>query len=177
MTIQFDRVKWSQDNEGFWLSLRVKIPQFAKDFVSNMLNKLYVADIKEYREKRSRDANSYFWVLIGKLAAVLHASTTDLYREYIREIGDNFQIVPIRSDAAEQWIKNWKLHGKGWVCEELCESKLEGYKNIICYYGSSTYDTLQMSRLIELLVQDCKEQGIETMTPDELSRLTNAWGE
>ena len=54
-------------------------------------------------------------------------------------------------------------------------SKIEGCKNVTLYYGSSTYDTRQMSRLIDLVVQDCKEQGIETMTPFELDALKERW--
>ena len=54
-------------------------------------------------------------------------------------------------------------------------SKLPGCVNVILYYGSSTYDTAQMSRLINLAVQDCKEQGIETMTPQELAAMMEGW--
>ena len=43
--------------------------------------------------------------------------------------------------------------------------------------GSSDYDTAQMSRLIEIIIQECKAQGIETMTPRELDALVSRWGE
>lgn len=55
-------------------------------------------------------------------------------------------------------------------------SKLKGCNNLILYYGSSTYNTEQMSRLIDNIVQDCKAVGIETMTPAELAALKDAWG-
>ena len=55
------------------------------------------------------------------------------------------------------------------------ESKLEGYVNVISYYGSSEYDTAQMSRLIDLLIAECREQGIETKTPAELAALMEEW--
>lgn len=45
------------------------------------------------------------------------------------------------------------------------------------YYGSSTYDTAQMSRLINIIVEECKAQGIETRTPDEISKLVSLWGD
>ena len=54
-------------------------------------------------------------------------------------------------------------------------SKIPGYRNLRCYYGSSTYDTKQMSQLIDNLVQDCKALGIETLTPDKLALLTEEW--
>ena len=55
-------------------------------------------------------------------------------------------------------------------------SKIEGCTNVILYYGSSTYNTEQMSRLINLVVEDCKAQGVETMTPDEINRMLSLWG-
>jgi len=131
--------------------------------------------IEKYAEKRSLDANAYFWTLAGKLAAVLNISMEEIYREYIKGIGDNFEIVPIRDDAKERWIKNWSSKGIGWVCEDLGTGKIPGYSNIICYYGSSTYDSHQMYRLTEMLIFDCKEQGIDTRTPEEIVRSCNEW--
>ena len=55
--------------------------------------------------------------------------------------------------------------------------KLKGYHNIRSYISSSDYDTAQMSRLIDLVVEDCKQMGIETMTPKELDALVSRWGE
>lgn len=46
---------------------------------------------------------------------------------------------------------------------------------MILYFGSSSYDTVQMSRLIDLLIEDCKAQGIETATPDEIARYKEEW--
>ena len=65
--------------------------------------------------------------------------------------------------------------GVGWVCEILGESKLDGYTNVITYYGSSTYDSLQMSRLINLIQEECKQYGIEVMTQAELALLMDGW--
>jgi hypothetical protein len=56
-------------------------------------------------------------------------------------------------------------------------SKIEGCTNVILYYGSSTYDSAQMSRLLDLITQDCKLQGIPYETPAEIARLKALWGE
>jgi hypothetical protein len=48
---------------------------------------------------------------------------------------------------------------------------------IRAYYGSSTYNTKQMSRLIDAIVEDCKEMDIETLTPRELDAMKSRWGE
>ena len=60
---------------------------------------------------------------------------------------------------------------------ETFPSKLKVCVNVTVWYGSSTYDTEQMSRLIDAVVQDCERAGIETMTPAELDALVSRWGE
>lgn len=135
-------------------------------------------EIKRHREKRSLDANAYFWVLAGKLAAVLRLTTTEIYRWCVREIGDNFTIVPIRDDAVESWKRIWAGHGEGWVADDLGECRnIPGYHYMKSYYGSSMYDSAQMSRLIDLVVEACKEQNIETATPDELELMKARWAD
>ena len=94
-----------------------------------------------------------------------------VYRQIIKEVGDNYEILPIRDDAVDKWIFAWEEKGIGWCCDILGKSKLEGYTNVITYYGSSTYDSKQMSDFISLIVQECKEQDIETATPRELALL------
>ena len=175
MILQFDDARWTQDDKGFWLCLKVKMPAKAKTFVNTLQLRLYDADLKPHHIKRSLDANALFWVLCNKLSAKIRIPTQTIYKQYIRDIGDNFEIIPIRQDAVEQWIKNWQSRGIGWICEDLGTSKLSGYTNVLCYYGSSVYDTAQMSRLIDLVVQDCKDQGIDTATPDEIERIKSLW--
>jgi hypothetical protein len=68
----------------------------------------------------------------------------------------------------------WEHNGLGWVTERS-PSKIEGCTNVTLYYGSSTYDTAQMSRLIDLVIQECKQQDIDTMTPAERDRLVSLW--
>lgn len=69
----------------------------------------------------------------------------------------------------------WNKNGIGWQTEVM-DSKIDGCKNVVLYYGSSTFDTKQMSRLIDNIVQDCKELGIETLTPQQLDALKEEWG-
>jgi hypothetical protein len=176
MNIQFDRAKWTQDSEGFWLSLKAKSPAQAREFVDEMKNKLYDADLKEHREKRSLDANSYFWVLAGKLASKLRVSPDEIYRQYIPDVADNYVVQPVHEDMIERWDKIWCAGHIGRMTDDIGECRhTPGYHNIRCYLSSSDYDTAQMSRLISLIVDDCKEQGIETMTPAELDVLESKW--
>ena len=175
MRLEFTRARWSQDDSGFWISLKVENPFEARRFLATKKDKKYVADIKEYRERRSLDANAYMWVLVGKLSGKLGLPPEEIYRAAIRDVGDNYEPMPVRNDALERWKAIWQSNGLGWLCEEIGPSKLEGYTNVLNFYGSSAYDKAQMSRLIDNIVQDCKAQGIETLTPDELARLTEEW--
>ena len=175
MKLLFDKARWMMDSESTWLMLKVNARD-ATDFVDDMKEgKVYEADLKEHRKRRSLDANSYAWVLLGKLANKVGLPKEEVYREFVKDVGGNYEILPIRNDAVDKWITNWQGKGIGWVCDILGESKLDGYTNVITYYGSSTYDSLQMSKLINLIVEECKQQGIETMTPAELALLMDGW--
>ena len=132
-------------------------------------------EIKKYREKRSRDANAYAWVLIDKIAAEMSVDKIDVYRSAIKDFGGVSQVVCVMDDAVEKLRQGWQIHGIGWQTD-IMESKLPGCTNVILYYGSSTYDTKQMSLLIDHLVQDAKALGIETDTPEQLIRYKNEWG-
>lgn len=133
-------------------------------------------EIKPYRARRSLDANAYAWVLMDKLAEKMVMSKVDIYREYIKHIGGNSETVCVKNSAVERLCDGWGKNGIGWQTETF-PSKIEGCTNVILYYGSSTYDSAQMSRLLDLIIQDCKQIGIPTETPDEIARLKSLWGE
>lgn len=136
-------------------------------------NKLNV-ELKKYKKKRSLDANAYMWVLVSKIQEKLNIPKEDIYIDAIKNIGV-YEVIPVKDEAVERFIEAWKHNGLGWVCETT-KSKLEGFTNVIAYYGSSTYNTKEMSRLVDLIVQECKQLNIETMTPEQLSVLKEEWG-
>lgn len=127
-------------------------------------------EIKKHRKRRSLDANAYAWVLIGKIAEKMHIDRAEVYRNAIRAIGGTSTIVCIQDKALDVLLEGWRSRGIGWQAETM-PSKVEGCTNVILYYGSSTYDTLQMSLLIDHIVQDAKALGIETLTPRELEEM------
>lgn len=126
--------------------------------------------VKKYRKPRSKDANAYAWVIIDKIAEALSITKVEVYRRAIRDIGGVSEIVCVRDAAIQRLRDGWEHNGIGWQTETM-PSKIEGCTNVILYYGSSTYDTKQMSTLIDHLVTDAKELGIETMSPEELASL------
>lgn len=155
---------------GARITIETKDRQTVTEFLDDLKGIPLTVEIKPYKKKRSLDANAYFWKLLGDLAAKIRVPREEIYRSYIREIGGNSETVCVKAEAAERLQTAWKGKGIGWVTDEM-PSKINGCMNVILYYGSSTYDTAQMSRLIDLLVQDCKEQGIQTETPEEIERM------
>lgn len=163
--------------EGGWLMVRPEKQDLGKAMalVRKHKNRLYDLEVKEHREKRSLDANAYAWVLIHKLAESMKLSPVEVYREAIRNVGNNFTPMCVREQDAEQLKRTWSKHGLGWLCEDLGRSQVPGCVNIACYHGSSCYNTQQMAVLIDNLVQDCKALDIETLTPDKLALLKEVW--
>ena len=138
-------------------------------------DRLYTLEIKEYRKKRSLDANAYAWVLIHKLAAAMHLTPEEVYLQQIPNIDNNFTPMCVRERDVERFIKSWGSNGLGWPVKDLGPSQVPGCRNLMAYHGSSTFDTKQMSKLIDNLVQDCKALDIETLTPDKLALLKEGW--
>ena len=136
--------------------------------------KLLDVEIQQHCKRRSLDANAYLWVLAQKIAEAIGSTKEEVYQKTVREVGQ-FEILPIREEAVETWIERWGSRGLGWFAEVMDDSKLDGYKRVISYYGSSVYDTREMSILIDALVQEARELGIETMPEAELQSLINQW--
>lgn len=173
MTLTCDKARWYEDGEGFWAAFRTRDRAQAAQ-LAQAVDKPHALEVKPQRQKRSLDANAYCWVLLDKLSAALGESSRDIYRRLIPDIGGNAETVCIPTKGVKKLRKGWSHNGTGWVTETM-PSKLEGCTNVILYYGSSTYDTKQMSRLIDLVVRECQDQSIETKTPEELALMMARW--
>lgn len=136
--------------------------------------KEYVAKIERKRQKRSLDANAYCWVLCRKIAEKIGSTDREVYKEAVKDWGLT-TIRPEREDLVDDLVRMWDGMGIGNAHDILGKSKLEGYVNVKYYYGSSQYNTKQMARLIDGIVQEAKEQEIETMTPAELEKMKVDW--
>ena len=128
--------------------------------------------VKEYRQKRSLSQNAYMWVLLDEIAKAVNRSKEDVYRELVKDYGV-FEIIPLKDEAVKRFNHNWAKNGLGWFTDILGKSKLKGYTNIIVYYGSSTYDTKEMTRLLDAVINECQELEIPTMTLSEIMLLKN----
>lgn len=130
--------------------------------------------ICKHREKRSLDANALAWVLIGKIAAETGLPKNDIYREFVRDLGGNYDTVCVKSQAAENLMAGWRNNGLGWITDSF-PSRLPGCTNVMLYYGSSTYDRATMGRFLDNIIADCKIMGIETRTQEEIDSILNQW--
>ena len=142
-----------------------------KEIIDYLLeqNKDDIFEIKKRKSLRSLNANGYAWKLCSEIANVLGVTKEEVYKKIIKEAGE-FEVVPIRREAVKMFISGWTRKGLGWLCD-VQESKLQGYVNVVIYYGSSIYDTKQMSNLINSLVQEAKNLGIVTLDDLEIERL------
>lgn len=163
-----------QTEGGVWLCIKVDNPALARAFVMGCSG-VYDCEIRRHREKRSLDANAYCWVLIDKLAEATQIPKIDIYRKAIHEIGGVSDTVCVQKKAADRLVSGWASNGLGWFAEQG-ESRLTGCVNVTLYYGSSVYDTDQMSRLIDYIIEDCRALEIETLPPEKLAAMKEEWG-
>lgn len=128
--------------------------------------------VKEYKAKRSLSQNAYLWVLLNEIAKKVGRSKETVYREFVKDYG-TFEILPIRNDAVESFKFKWSKNGLGWITEDLGESKMKGFTKLVAYYGSSTYNREEMRRLIDAVVTECQDLGIQTMSLADIDLLQN----
>ena len=133
-------------------------------------------EIKKYRKSRSLDANRYFWKLLQEVFEYKNIDTIAEYKRRVKELGI-FKQFKIMTQDVKTFQKVWADRGIAWFCEVADTTYIGNveFKIINAYYGSSSYNTKQMSRLIDNLVQDCKAIGLETKTQAEIDSLLRQW--
>lgn len=134
--------------------------------------------IKKFRQKRSLDANAYYWELLTKLAEAIRISKPMAHNMMLRRYGQRFTIdgqlvqilIPDTEQAEREALQAETYHIKPTShTKEAKDGKR--YRSYVMLKGSSCYNTQEMSELIEGLISECREQNIETLPPAELERL------
>lgn len=158
-----------------WKTGRFRVTFESMEDISKQLetitDKLLTVTAKLFRNKRSRDANSYSWVLMQKIAETVKSDKWSVYLDMLGRYGVFTHII-VRPGVVDRVMSEWR------TVKNLGEVTVSGQTGIQlqCYFGSSTYDTKEMSVFIEGIVSECQELGIETATPDELERMKKEWG-
>lgn len=139
---------------------------------SNLLD----IEIKQHRKRRSLDANAYMWVMLQKIADVLSTDKNridkwDVYLQMLSDYGVFTHII-VKPEAVERVKEEWR------TVKVLGPVSVNGQTGIQiqCYYGSHSYDTKEMTRLIDGVITECKELDIETLPPNEIERMKQEWG-
>lgn len=139
-------------------------------------DKLY--DIKEHREKRSLSQNAYYWKLLSILARKLHVSNARLHNVLLRDcaipfiIGGKMAMQPIPdTDEAENDVIEAATYHLKPTSGVITGADGGTYRWYIVLRGSSTFNVEEMSGLLDRLIEECKQQGIETLSTDEIERM------
>ena len=150
----------------------------AMALIKGLMNRQYTLEIKQFRKKRSLDANQKLWALINEMSTMINLTPEEIYQGYIPDVGNNFRVFPVKPEDINEFAADWCNGHIGRMVEDMgpCRLRdLRGYHNLRCYKGSSEYDTQTFSRLLELVCQDCKQLGINTLSEREQSLLLEEW--
>ena len=133
-------------------------------------DKVLSITIKEYSEKRSLNANRLLWECLGKIASHLRADKWDIYLMMLKRYGQ-YTYVCVPPNAVEKTKKQWR------ECEELGIININGREamQLICYFGSSTYDKKEFSVLLDGVISEMKEMGIQTPSEREFEQVMESW--
>lgn len=127
-------------------------------------------EIKQHRNHRSKDANALLWECIGRLAMALRADKWDIYLLMLKRYGQYTYIV-VPPNAVDMVARQWR------ECEVIGDININGRDGVqmLCYYGSSTYDTKQFSILLDGVISEMKEIGLTAPTSEDMRRSIEEW--
>lgn len=169
---RLNRVSFHWGPEGVWILCRV--PMNERPQVEEMIrNGKYELCLQKVKKKRSLNANAYMWKLCDEIAKAIGTTKEDVYRRAIGDVGV-FDTITLPPPAYVRFKDIWQSRGVGWMVEMADKQNSENV-TVFAYYGSSTYNSQEMARLIDWLVDAAQELGIDTMTPRERSLLIEKW--
>ena len=158
---------------GVGILLNISVPVKYKNAVQTILDGFKAGneyDIEPHKEKRSLSANAIAWVYCDKLAEKLHSTKEEIYRIAVANVGVFTEIKVADAEAAKRFKRIWQHNGVGWLTRTINETTIQAY------YGSSTYNTQEMARLIDFLQDECRRQGIEIRPKEEVEAMLKECG-
>ena len=179
MRVEVQNPKWMMDTTGAWVSFQVPSPVEARGICESLTQgEKYTAEIKKTSKKRSLDANSYYWLLVGKLSKAIGISMPHCHNIMLRRYGTfkffggqvMYVVIPDTDEASREADEAETYHIK--PTSEVREGK-DGlmYRTYIMLKGSREYNTAEFSYLVEKTIEECKQVGIETATPNEIANM------
>lgn len=127
-------------------------------------------EAKRHRNKRSKDANALLWECIGRISSATNADKWQVYLELLKRYG-KFTYICVKPSVVDAVKSQWR------ETEVLGEIDINGEKavQLLCYFGSHTYDTKEFSRLLEGTLSEMEEMNIERPTSEEMQRSLEKW--
>jgi len=127
-------------------------------------------ELKEHKEKRSLDANGLLWACLQEIAVALRSDKWSIYLQMLKRYG-KFSYVIVRENAVEAMKKQWR------ELEEVGEIDIHGEKavQLLCYYGSSTYNKKEFSVLLDGVISEMREMGLTPPPDRQTKELLSQW--
>lgn len=127
---------------------------------------------KRHRNRRSKNANALLWECLGRMAEALQTDKWSVYLQMLKRYGE-YTYICVKPKAVEMLKRQWR------ECEEIGVISVNGVPavQLLCYYGSSTYDTKQFSVLLDGVISEMREMGIESPTDEQMKLALEAWDE
>lgn len=122
-------------------------------------------DLKKHRNKRSLDANAFLWACLGDLASALRTDNWSMYLYMLQRYG-KYTYIRCRPEAVGELQRVWR---ETRVIGNTTDEQGNDMVEVICFFGSSTYNTEEFSRLIDGVISEMKEIGLNP-PPDEQTR-------
>lgn len=131
--------------------------------------KLNIKAVK-FRQKRSLDANGLLWVCLQAIATALRSDKWSIYLQMLKRYG-KYTYICVKPSVVEAVKAQWR------ETEELGEVQINGQAAIqlLCYFGSSTYNTQEFSVLLDGVISEMKEMGLDTPTSEDMRRSLEIW--
>lgn len=157
------------DNPADTIKVQKVLIELMQDLSSGIA---YDCEIKRHREKRSLNANNYSWQLQTEIAKATNRSLTDIHNQMVLDYGvvEVYSILKPAFESAKRMFDYFEVLGEGVV-------NGKEFVHVKAGIGTHNYNSKEMARFIDGVVQEAKNLGIETMTPNELARLKAIWGE
>lgn len=171
--------------DGIILSL--KLPLSARKELEPIIDTIdkfnpeydYVLSLKKATKPRSLTANAYMWVLCDEIAKIVKATKEEIYRKAIKEVGVFTDVGVQAGEPCKSLVSGWGENGIGYFSEMFDSTLTDNYgnpmKRVRLYVGSHTYSQPDMSRLIDYVVDEAKNLGIQTMTPKQIEEMKAVW--
>lgn len=119
---------------------------------------------------RSLNANALLWKCLDEIATAIHSDKWDVYLKMLRRYG-KFTYICVKPSVVDAVKAQWR------ECEEIGEIEIGGKKavQLLCYFGSSTYNTKEFSKLLDGVVSEMAEIGLETPMSSDMRRALERW--